>query len=232
MNCEEFEDLSGAYAIGALPDDEHARASAHLDTCEKHPQVRELMAVAGSLALAAPAVDPPPALKSRLMDAVRAEARPSVEAAREESRRGGLFDAIKGWFGNARLGYGLAAAMTVLVVGLLAWNVSLQDDDGGASAVVVQMTGQVTGEVVYLPEKKIAVMDLHGLEELPSDKVYEVWALQDGQATPLGVIFPANGSVNASMQFDATGYDTIAVTIEDAPGADQPTTDPITAGEL
>jgi anti-sigma-K factor RskA len=231
VNCEEFEEMSGAYAIGALPEEEHARAAAHLATCEKHPEMGELQAVADSLALAAPAADPPAALKSRLMDVIHADvAAPVLGAQRDQ--RGSFLEAIKSWFGNARLGYGLAAAMTVLVVGLLAWNVSLQNDEPSATTVVVQMTGQASGEVVYLADKKIAVMDLHGLDELPSDKVYEVWALRDGHATSLGVIFPANGSVNASMQFDATGFDMIAVTIEDAPGVDQPTTDPISSGEL
>jgi anti-sigma-K factor RskA len=231
VNCEDFEELSGAYAIGALPEGERSDAAAHLVTCEKHPEMAELLAVANSLALASPQMEPPPQLKARLMDAIREEGVAAHDAT--PARRGGLFDTVRGWFGNARLGYGLAAAMTVLVVGLLAWNVSLQgDDSGGANTRVVEMTGQVSGEVVYLADKKIAVMDLHGLDDLPSDKVYEIWALADGQATSLGVIFPTNGSVNAAMQFDATGYDTIAVTIEDAPGVSQPTTDPISAGEL
>jgi anti-sigma-K factor RskA len=233
MNCEEFEELSGAYAIGALTEEERVDAEAHLAGCDKHREVAALTAVANSLALASPSMEPPARLKSRLMEAIGAgapeQARTQVE--RPRAPRRSVAEAIRGWFGNARLGFGMAAALSVVVAALLVWNVSLQ---GGrdSNALVVDMTGQVSGQLVYVKEKQIAVMDLHGLEDLPSDKVYEVWALSDGRATPLGIFLPTNGEVDASLRFDASQYDTIAVTVEDAPGVDQPTTDPITLGEL
>ena len=44
---------------GVLPDDERTAVLAHLETCDKHPEMQELMAVAASLALAAPEMVPP-----------------------------------------------------------------------------------------------------------------------------------------------------------------------------
>jgi len=232
VNCEEFEELSGAYAIGALPDDERLDADGHLASCEKHPEVAELFAVANSLALAAPEMEPPVRLKARLMEAI-AESEPVQQrSAPIRTPRRSLGEIISGWFRNARLGYGLAAAMTVLVVGLLAWNVSLQSEDDSGSTFVIQMTGQIGGEVVYEADQKVVFMKLQGVDQLPPDKVYEVWGLDDGRATALGVVAPTNGEVKAAMEFDADTYDAIAVTIEQAPGVDQPTTDPISFGEL
>ena len=232
MNCEEFEELSGAYAIGALTQGERIAADAHLSGCDKHPDVAALTAAANSLALAAPQMEPPEHLKSRLMDAIRAEATGSERQAEQaKAPRRGFGEVIRSWFGNTRLGYGMAAALSIVVAALLVWNVSLQGS-GGSNTQVIELTGQASGQVLYFEEKQVAVMDLQGLDDLPADKVYEVWALSDGQATALGVIVPTNGTARASMQFDATGYDTIAVTIESAPGAEQPTTAPITAGEL
>ena len=43
MNCEEIEELAGAYALGALPEAERAAVSAHLATCDTHPEMRELV---------------------------------------------------------------------------------------------------------------------------------------------------------------------------------------------
>ena len=71
MTCEQFEEMAGAYAIGALPRDEMSAAAEHLAACEKHPEVRELQLVVARLGSAAPDVEPPPALKARLMDVIR-----------------------------------------------------------------------------------------------------------------------------------------------------------------
>jgi anti-sigma-K factor RskA len=230
VNCDEFEELAGAYALGALTNDERIAAEAHLASCDKHPQTRDLLAVSGSLALASPELDPPAELKSRLMDAVRADSA-ETDVPPSEAPRRGLFDPVRRWFAGARLGYALAAAMTFVVIGLLAWNISLQTRDSGDDAVVVQMTGQASGQVVYAVDDKVAFMRLQGLADLPSDKVYEVWALTDGTATPLGIVVPTDGEAKAAIEFDASLYDQIAVTIEQAPGVNQPTTDPITISQ-
>ena len=231
MNCEEIEELSGAYALGALPDDERADVSAHLETCENHPLMADLQFAAASLALAAPEVDPPAALKSRLMDAIRAEAAPQRRIV--EAPRRSFAETVRGWFSSPRLGYGLAAAMTVLVLGLVAWNVSLQGDDSPAGATVLTVSGNASGKIIYLPDEKLAVMNVHGLDQLPSGKVYEVWAMTGTAATPIGTfISTPDGDATATMAFDATGVEQIGVTIEDAPGADSPTTAPVFTAEI
>ena len=230
MNCEEFEEVAGAFALGALPERERKAAEAHLASCDKHPEARELLALASSLALASPPMDPPAALKSRLMEAVRAESVQPREAPLHDTPGPNRLSVLKRWFAGARFGYGLAAVMTVVIIGLLAWNISLQSGNG-AETRVVAMTGQISGQVVYVTDQKVAFMELRGLSTLPSDKVYEVWALSKTNAVSLGTITPAGGEAKAAMQFDASQYDNIAVTIERAPGVDQPTTPPITISE-
>lgn len=225
MNCEEIEELAGAYALGALPEEERAAGSAHLESCDKHPEMRELKAAAASLALAAPEIDPPPALKSRLMEAVRAESAPQ-RAPISVAPRHGIGDTIRGWFSNPQLGYGLASALAVLVVGLVAWNVSLQGRD--SDRTVINVSGNAAGRIIYLPDDRLAVIDVHGLDPLPPGKVYEVWAITGPSATPLGIFEVADdGTAVTSMPFDAKGVEQIGVTVEDAPGADQPTSAPV-----
>src|SRR5688572_30237029 len=83
MNCDEVEELLGAYALGALPDEVWAKVSAHLATCSNHPEASELQAVAGALAFTAPEAQPSAALKTRLMEVVRQQSAPVAAVAPE-----------------------------------------------------------------------------------------------------------------------------------------------------
>lgn len=228
MNCDEVEELSGAYALGALPEEERVAVSAHLASCNKHPEMRGLQAAAASLALAATAIDPPPALKSRLMDAILAES-PRQRSAMAPAPRRSFGETIRGWFSNARLGYGLASALAVLAVGLVAWNVSLQGD----ATTVASITGNASGRVFYMPGEKLAVMDVHDLTPLPADRVYEIWAMAGDAATPLGLLeVTPTGDATVLVQLDASGVDQLAVTAEAAPGSSQPTSAPVFAARF
>jgi anti-sigma-K factor RskA len=226
MNCEEIEELSSAYALGTLPDAQRAAVAAHLASCDRHPEMRELEAVAASLALAAEEMEPPLALKSRLMEAIQADRRATQSATGTPTPvEGGLFETIRGWFASPRLGYGLSAALAVAVVGLLAWNISLQ---GSADQVVVSVSGSASGRVIYLKDEGLAVVDVRDLPVLPSGKVYEVWSISSAKATRLGLLnTTASGEASASLPFNDSGVDLVAVTVEEAPGVDQPTTSPV-----
>jgi anti-sigma-K factor RskA len=227
MNCEEIEELASAYAFGALPDAQRAAVAAHLASCDRHPEMRELEAVAASLALAAEEMEPPLALKSRLMEAIQADRRATQFATGTPTPvKGRLFETIRSWFASPRLGYGLSAALAVAVVGLLAWNISLQG--GSADQVVVSVSGSASGRVIYLKDEKLVVMDVHGLPALPSDKVYEVWSMSSGRATRHGLLTTVTGGdASASIPLDISGVSWLAVTVEQAPGVDQPTTSPV-----
>jgi hypothetical protein len=125
----------------------------------------------------------------------------------------------------------LSAALAVTVVGLLAWNITLQGSS--SDSVVVNVSGSASGHVIYLPDEKLAVMDLTGLPALPSGKVYEVWSLSAGSATRLGLLNSSgNGQATASMPFNDSGVDQVAVTVEQAPGVDQPTSQPILTADF
>jgi Anti-sigma-K factor rskA len=226
MNCEEVEELAGVYAFGALPE-ARAAVAAHLASCDRHPGMRELEALTASLALAAEEMEPPPALKSRLMEAIQADRRASEAATGIPiSAQGSLFDTIRGWFASPRFGYGMSAALAVAVVGLFAWNISLQG--GSSDQVVVSLSGSASGRVIYLKDEKLAVMDVHGLPALPSDEVYEVWSMSSGRATRHGLLTTTSGGdAIASVPLDISGVDLLAVTVEQAPGVDQPTSQPI-----
>ncbi len=231
MNCEQVEELAGAYALGALPPGEKADVERHLASCDRHPEMRELQAVAASLASAAPPLRPSAALRSRLMAAVRAEstAVPLAEPAMQEPP--GILARL---FSPRVAPYSLAAGLAVIVMALVGWNLYLQMSDNGNAAVVRTISaGVTTGRIVYLPDEHIAIMTMDGLADPPADRAYQAWSLTGGQARSLGVLpAPRDGHIDAVLSGDLAGADRIAVTVEPAGGSDQPTSAPLFAADL
>ena len=65
----------GAYALGALPEDERAKLERHLQECPScRRELAELQAAVDVLPGAAPPVQPPPELRARIVTAVESEA--------------------------------------------------------------------------------------------------------------------------------------------------------------
>ena len=72
MTCEEFEELSGAYALEAVTPDEREAAQAHLVGCTACTRrMQELRAVVVLLPYSVQQVNPPASLKGRLFEAIR-----------------------------------------------------------------------------------------------------------------------------------------------------------------
>src|SRR5271157_2566423 len=76
MTCEEFEELSGAYALDAVTPDEREAARAHLAGCAACTRrLQELRAVVDLLPYSARQLDPPESLKGRVLESIRNESR-------------------------------------------------------------------------------------------------------------------------------------------------------------
>jgi anti-sigma-K factor RskA len=75
---DEWRDLAAAYVLGALTAEERKAFEAHLATCaECTAEVRSLTPAAGALAQAVPQVEPPAALRARVLTYASRSARPS-----------------------------------------------------------------------------------------------------------------------------------------------------------
>ena len=130
----------------------------------------------------------------------------------------------------AGFGYGLAAALAVIALGLGAWNLSLQDDDEGR---VIQSAAQSDGarlQVVYVPEQTLALLDV-SLPPLPAGQVYQAWQLSpQGSPVSLGVLARSDGP-NA-FRADLSGASAVAISVEPFGGSVQPTTTPLLVSKL
>ncbi len=228
MNCQEVEELAGAYALRALPADALQEVEEHLASCAAHPDMAALQATALTLIAAAPEMEPPPGLRTRLMEAVR---RDTAAEAREASA------ARRRWSWPRFSPYALAGALAVAVAALLAWNVLLQvSSDGDGEATFVRTLtdgGAARGRILYDTEQKMALMTVQSLEPLPPDQTYQVWAISAGKPTGIGVFNTSeSGEASEVMAVDLSDAEIVAVTIEPAGGSPQPTTEPILTAKM
>ena len=125
--CRDVEDLIIAYAADALEEEERCAVASHLAECRNHDA--ELNAVRGDferLAVSAVPAEPPPGLRSGLLDAFdreigRRNATP-VEAPAPEpiARR----QTPRRFWAAPSFGYALAAVLAIVAIGLGAWGIS------------------------------------------------------------------------------------------------------------
>lgn len=242
VNHSEFEQLAAGWVLGALEPEDELTFRRHLATCERCEQnVRELEAVAGDLAYAAPSLDPPPHVWASIRAEVEATARPAqVRPLRPRTR--------SAW--PLRLA---AAACLVVLLALGAWNVSLRDANDNYRqrvAALEQVTGLVndpTTRVITLRGQAGArvtvlassgqdrgVLLVEGLRPPPLGKVYELWGVPQGIIADAqkATVFLAGGRARP-LEFSVPIQPTtvFAVTVEQGPlGSEKPTSPPILIG--
>ena len=88
MTCDDVREMAGAFVLGALEPDDEAAVRAHLATCpEAHDEMGELGGAVAALAETVPQVEPPAALKGRIMAAAAADLGTRESAARRKRSR-------------------------------------------------------------------------------------------------------------------------------------------------
>jgi anti-sigma-K factor RskA len=245
VNCEQAEELLGAYAADALSNDEAAQFRAHLATCADHTaRAREMRATTGTLAETVDPIAPPPRLRDRVLSAVAAQPQVAADAVRAPRRvpaqpRPAVGGRVIRWpFQRLTPMQAWGAVAAAVIAGLLAWNIVLQTDGqsdaeryaiANADAVAPLLAGDdAIGSVLYFEDEKKAAVIADDVPAIEASQTYQMWAIADGTPSSVGLIDPDDsGRADALVDFDATRADTFAVTVEPAGGSDQPTSDPI-----
>jgi len=240
MNCEEFEELSGAYALNAVTPAERLEAKVHLAECPACThRLKELRSVVALLPLSVTQVTPPASLKERIMAAIAREGRaaPQIQETPQRLRR----PRRQGW--SVRMLAVAAVLILAVLSGMGAWNIALahqvstlqhqtstlrqqvgtlQGQEATTYAIAGNQSAQgATGQLIYLPQQHLTVLIIHGLPQLKGTQVYQGWLLQGNQPTSIGLLSVQNGIASIDFPGDIAGYNAAAVSMEKGPTATQ-----------
>lgn len=263
MTHDELRALSGGYALGILTEEERAAFDAHLASCDECArEARELAVVASSLATGVPQVDPPPALRDRVLRAAATRHDRPAAMARPRSRR--VVEMLAAAAILAAVGLGLYAASLHRRIEGLEHELRLASERETQSrqrlAVLQPAADQRTQMRQVLAAADLRRIDLTGQKAAPGASGRAYWspahglvaafdnlpATAGGRVYQLWVIPPGGAPVSAgllerepdgrALALAATGTSarvgTVAVTLEPAGGVPAPTGDMIVAGTL
>ncbi|MGW1787908.1 anti-sigma factor [Streptomyces tubercidicus] len=243
MSTVDLHTLTGAYALGALSEQESAEFADHLAQCQACTQeVRELRETAARLALAVAEV-PPAALRTRVMAAL-----PEVRQLPPRGHRAAVVPLRRAR--RNRLPYLAAAACLVAaaLAGGLAVNARNEADrqrdrtaraEQQAAAVSALMAapdatfhttalkGGGSGTVVASKRRGQTAFLYHGLPALSGQRVYELWYSRNGTMEPAGLVETGSSSGAMLLTGGPRGADGVGITAEPPGGSSRPTTPPL-----
>lgn len=228
MGHQDFNELTTAYALDALDEQDELAYEEHLRTC---PQCREDLAAvqdtAGLLAYGTASQAPPSALRERILEQARSE-RTNVISFR---RRWALPAAAS-----------VAAVAATAAIGLGIWASLLRSDLDGAQEARTSLEQVVSvisdpgserfsasvgrGTLVVSPTGAAALV-LSNLDPAPSGKTYEIWVAEDGAPKPAGLFQIAGDRTHVALTRTVPKGATVLVTLEPAGGTTKPSGAPI-----
>jgi anti-sigma-K factor RskA len=247
MTCQDFEELLGAYVLGALTPEERRGVKEHLAQCPECIQkLQELQAVANLLPLTVPDVEPAADLKARFFSQIESaneiKKQPSKLPIALSTKRKPPTRRNVGWIITL-----LASAAIIFLClsgGLIAWNLSLQNQIADLAKNVVHTTSYAIqgttvadtakGDLTCYTKQGICTLIVRGLPQPENNHIYQGWLLRGKQPTSIGLLNVQNGVAILTFQGSTTGFDTAAISLEPGPAAskDAPKGQVFAAGTL
>ena len=226
MGTDTLHDLTAAYALEALDENERREYEAHLAHCERcRDELGSFSEVAATLAYATAGPAPPPQLRMRILERARAE-RPNVVPLRPR------------WAVPAAV---TAVAAVAAVVALAVWATTLsnrvdslqaQRSQQERVAAILGATDRRTysfgphGHLVVAPSGEAALV-FTGLAPAAHGKTYEAWVANGGAPEAAGTFEARSGLTAFPLQHRVPAGATVMITQERSGGTDKPTESPL-----
>ncbi len=230
MDCQEVEELLGAYALDALSEEERKEVDIHLAECPKCARtVKQLQEIVDLFPLSVPPVNPPERLKTQVLDRIKRSSQ-TVESPSNGDNELLVRRTRRRYQRSVGTLATIAAMLLLLLGGMLVWNLSLRQQIAQRPAptslvqpVAYQLhgsssaTSDVSGDLLYFPQQHITVLTLHNLPQLTGTHVYQGWLIQNNQPHSLGLLNVSNGEATLEFPGDIKGYDATAISLEKGP---------------
>ncbi|EKT84245.1 hypothetical protein WSS_A03980 [Rhodococcus opacus M213] len=236
---DELVGMAYPYALDALDDGERRELDTDLATADEDTRstftdevrrIREAFAVVSAVG----AVEPPPRVRTRVLDEVRHSAAGPTSLTERRSRRRRWQIAVA-----AAAAVGVLAGGTVIVRQLtegpspsVAEQV-LDASDVHSSTSAIAAGGSATAN--YSKSQDAVVFVLDGVAPPSADTVYQLWLMPaSGDApVPAGTISPGEMQPTTTVVLDDVGsMSKLAVTVEPPGGSPQPTSEPFAVLQL
>jgi anti-sigma-K factor RskA len=221
MEDRTVHELTAAYALDALDEDERRAFEEHLSGCARcRDEVAELSQTAALLAHGAPPATPPPALRERILTEARRDGGATVIPFRRRPR------VVLGAAGA------VTAAAAAIAIAFGVHSASLSDDldeTRRALAVLSDPAARTTplrgadGRLVVDSEGSAALV-VRGLRAAPEGKTYELWVIRDGAPKRAGLFEGDDQRDLVLLDERVDKGATVAATLERDGGVDAPTT--------
>jgi anti-sigma-K factor RskA len=230
---QRYDDSAAPYVLGALTELERQAFESHVEHCERcREEVERLRPAAEALPRSVRPLDPPPGLKSALMEVVNREAgRPEASARRPLGERlRGLVPRL----GGMRPAAAWVSAAFVLAVGVAGgFGVAELSDGDGTRTVQASVDAarapQASASLrVYGNGENGALLRAHGLPSLPRGRVYQAWVQRGREIVPESTFdVTKDGGAAAAVVEDLRGADAVMVTSEPRGGSMAPSEQPL-----
>lgn len=226
--------LLAPYALDALDADERSGFEAHLDQCETcQAELPGLVETLGRVGESESAT-PPPALRTSVLAAVSTmpQQRPVVSLDSRRRLRRSLPQLVAAAAVVAALaGGGFAAIEHDNVSDMRADQARVTAVIGAADATTASGAVSTGGTLRVISSKSegAAVVSGSSLDQLPSDRVYQLWTMHHGIPKAAGMLGTSGGMVYVPKLGDAVA---VAVTVEPKGGSKEPTTEPVAVTDL
>ena len=236
---DEYVDLAHGHALHNLDADEERQVADILtgpESADFEATVRQTSETLASLS-SVTLVEPPPALRSRLLAQISAESnQPPGAIAAPAPQLDELAERRSSKRGRWRIAVAAAAAAVVLLAGGVFIGQQLQTEQTPSTASTILNASDArtadaavatggTATVVYSVKEHAAVVIMNDVAKLPAESVYQMWLIpSSGNPVSAGLIatdtVAATTTAVVSDVGDATAW---ALSIEPAGGSPQPT---------
>jgi anti-sigma-K factor RskA len=221
-----WEESLGAYALGALPEDERQEMEHHVQGCARcRRELAELQTAVDALPATAPRVRPPPELRDQLMSIVESEAELLRAAGaggdRPRARRRGA----RSWFPRPVVAAG--AAVTALAVGVAVGGIVFSEGSSGPGGRTLSASAPGAAAAYVRVTDQRARLVVRGMPSPPPGRVYQLWVQRTGgMPVPAGATFDLRSGEVALPRAVHDG-ERVMVTTEPRGGSRVPTTMPV-----
>nr|MBA2262274.1 anti-sigma factor [Solirubrobacterales bacterium] len=195
---------TGAWVLGAVPEDEARTFVAHLEACGGcRDEVARLQAGADVLPRAVRQIVAPPEVRDRVMTVVESEASLLAAASETVDRTAPRRARWKDWAFGLRPALSAAAACALLVLGIGA-GVLAGDGESGRETTASVTEVLPSTKAVLRVENGQATLRVDGLPAPETGRDYQVWLKPPGEdPRPAGALFVPSSEGRATIEIPA-----------------------------